>query len=147
MTRIHKTALVPYKVEEMFTIVNGIREYPKFLPWCKSVTIHSETESNIVATIQMGGAGLEKAFTTTNVIQPNKRIEMRLLKGPFSHLSGDWEFQSLGNDGSKISLDLEFNISNPLLRLSLGPVFSKIANSLVDAFIKRANELYGNHSY
>lgn len=147
MTRIHKTALVPYKVEEMFTIVNGIREYPKFLPWCKSVTIHSESPSEIVATIKMGGAGLEKAFTTTNVIRANERIEMRLLKGPFSHLAGDWDFQSLGKEGCKISLDLEFDISNPLLRLSLGPVFSKIANSLVDAFVKRADELYGNHSY
>jgi ribosome-associated toxin RatA of RatAB toxin-antitoxin module len=145
--RIHKTALVPYKVEEIFTIVNGIREYPNFLPWCKSVTIHSETDSNIVATIKMGGAGLEKAFTTTNVIKENERIEMRLLKGPFSHLAGDWNFQSLGEEGCKISLDLEFDISNPLLRLSLGPVFSKIANSLVDAFVQRAEELYGNHSY
>ncbi len=147
MTRIHKTALVSYTVEEMFTIVNGIREYPKFLPWCKSITIHSETGSEIVATIKMGGAGLEKAFTTTNVIKENERIEMRLLKGPFSHLEGDWDFQSLGEDGCKVSLDLDFHISNPLLRMSLGPVFSKIANSLVDAFVQRAEELYGNHSY
>jgi len=147
VTRIHKTALVSYKVEEMFTIVNGIREYPKFLPWCKSITIHSESASEIVATIKMGGAGLEKAFTTTNVIKANKRIEMRLLKGPFSHLAGDWDFQSLGEEGCKVSLDLDFHISNPLLRMSLGPVFSKIANSLVDAFVQRAEELYGNHSY
>jgi len=147
VTRIHKTALVSYTVEEMFTIVNGIREYPKFLPWCKSITIHSETGSEIVATIKMGGAGLEKAFTTTNVIKENERIEMRLLKGPFSHLEGDWDFQSLGEDGCKVSLDLDFHISNPLLRMSLGPVFSKIANSLVDAFVQRAEELYGNHSY
>ncbi len=147
MTRIHKTALVSYTVEEMFTIVNGIREYPKFLPWCKSVTIHSETGSEIVATIKMGGVGLEKAFTTTNVIQANKRIEMRLLEGPFSHLEGNWNFQSLGKDGCKVSLELDFDISNTLLRMSLGPVFSKIANSLVDAFVQRAEELYGNHSY
>ena len=147
MTRIHKTALVSYTVEEMFTIVNGIREYPKFLPWCKSVTIHSETGSEIVATIKMGGVGLEKAFTTTNVIQANKRIEMRLLEGPFSHLEGNWNFQSLGKDGCKVSLELDFDISNTLLRMSLGPVFSKIANSLVDAYVQRAEELYGHHSY
>ena len=147
MTGIHKTALVSYTVEEMFTIVNGIREYPNFLPWCKSITIHSESDSEIVATIKMGGAGLEKAFTTTNVIKANEKIEMRLLKGPFSHLEGIWNFQSLGKDGCKVSLDLDFHISNPLLRMSLGPVFSKIANSLVDAFVQRAEELYGNHSY
>ncbi|MEN8217707.1 MAG: type II toxin-antitoxin system RatA family toxin [Pseudomonadota bacterium] len=146
MTRIQKMALVPYTSRDMFTLVNGISDYPKFLPWCKSVKVHSQSESDVVATIKMGGAGLEKAFTTTNVIKADESIEMRLLKGPFSHLLGHWNFLPLGKEGCKISLDLEFEISNPVLRISLGPVFSKIANSLVDAFVKRANELYGQHS-
>lgn len=136
-------ALVPYANCDMFALVNQIIDYPKFLPWCKSVTIHSQTESEVVATINMGSAGLKKAFKTTNVIKPNEFIEMRLLEGPFSHLLGHWNFHELGKEGCKISLDLEFEISNPVLRLSLGPVFTKIANTLVDAFIKRANELYG----
>jgi len=143
VTRIHKTALVPYTTEKMFALVNKITDYPKFLPWCQSVTIHSQNKSEIVATIQMGGAGLEKAFTTTNVIQANKHIEMRLLKGPFSHLLGQWHFHPLGEEGCKVSLNLEFEISTRLLRISLEPVFTKIANTLVDAFVKRANELYG----
>lgn len=127
----------------MFALVNDITSYPKFLPWCKSVTVQSQSESKIVATILMSGAGLEKSFTTTNVIQPDDRIEIRLLKGPFSHLQGHWHFSSLGNEGCKVSLHLEFKISNFLLRMSLEPLFTKIANSLVDAFVKRANELYG----
>ena len=145
MIHIQKMALVPYTVNEMFTLVNEISHYPKFLPWCKSATKHpqNEDESEVIATIIMGGAGLEKSFTTTNVITPNEKIEMRLLKGPFNHLQGHWNFIPLGTDGCKVSLNLEFQISNPLLRISLEPVFTKIANSLVDAFVKRANELYG----
>jgi ribosome-associated toxin RatA of RatAB toxin-antitoxin module len=136
-------ALVPYTTSEMFALVNEITDYPKFLPWCKSVTVHSRSESDVVATIKMGGSGLEKAFTTTNVIKPDEWIEMRLLEGPFSHLLGHWHFHPLGKEGCKISLNLEFEIANPLLRMSLGPVFTKIVNTLVDAFVERANELHG----
>jgi len=146
VTRIQKMALVPYTTHDMFVLVNEISDYPKFLPWCKSVTIHSRSQSDVVATIKMGGAGLEKAFTTSNVIKLDETIEMRLLEGPFSHLLGHWTFHPLGKEGSKISLDLEFEISNPVLRMSLGPVFTKIANTLVDAFVTRANKLYGHHS-
>jgi ribosome-associated toxin RatA of RatAB toxin-antitoxin module len=141
--RIQKTALVPYTVHQMFTLVNDIANYPSFLPWCKSVTIHSQTESEIVATLKMGNVGLKKAFSTTNVIKPNESIEVRLLEGPFSHLEGQWDFQKLGEEGCKISLNMAFEISNKLLRISLEPVFTKIANTLVDAFVQRANELHG----
>jgi ribosome-associated toxin RatA of RatAB toxin-antitoxin module len=145
VTRIHKTALVPYSDKEMFTLVNNVTAYPTFLPWCKAVSIHSQCDSKIVATIKMGGAGLEKAFTTSNLVKPHEWIEMQLVEGPFSHLCGHWNFHPLGMEGCKISLNLEFEISNPLLRMSLGPVFHKIANTLVDAFVQRANELHGNY--
>lgn len=143
MIHIHKTALVPYRSHDMFTLVNDIDAYPRFLPWCKSTTILSQTSSQIVATITMGGVGLEKSFTTTNVIKTDESIEIHLLEGPFSQLQGRWTFQPLGEEGCKISLTMEFEISNQLLRMSLGPIFSKIVNSLVDAFVQRANELYG----
>jgi len=143
VTRIHKMALVHYTVHDMFALVSNISDYPKFLPWCKSVIVHSQTESEVVATIKMGGAGLRHAFTTTNVMKPDRAIEMRMLKGPFSHLQGHWDFRPLGKEGCKISLNLEFEISNRLLSMSLGPVFTKISNTLVDAFVKRAHELYG----
>jgi ribosome-associated toxin RatA of RatAB toxin-antitoxin module len=134
---------VPYTADDMFALVNDIASYPKFLPWCKSARIISQNQSEIIATITMGGAGLEKTFTTTNQIKPVESIEMHLLEGPFSHLYGLWTFQMLGEVGCKISLNMEFEISNKLLRFSLEPVFTRIANTLVDAFVKRANELYG----
>lgn len=143
MKHIHKSAVVPHKVEDMFILVNNITDYPKFLPWCKSVKVSSRTETGIVATIAMGGIALEKSFTTNNIIKPNEWIEMRLVEGPFSQLQGFWHFKPLGDKGSKISLSMEFEISNKLLRLALEPAFTKIANTLVDAFVKRAEELYG----
>lgn len=143
MIRIHKTALVPYSTHDMFALVSDITRYPEFLPWCKLVTLSSQNESQVIATITMSRAGLEKSFTTTNIVKPNESIDMRLLEGPFNHLQGHWDFQALGDEGCKISFKMAFEIRNPVLRLSLEPVFTKIANTLVDAFVKRANELHG----
>lgn len=143
MTHINKTALVPYSSEQMYTLVNNVSDYPLFLPWCKTVTIHSSSASEIIATIAMGKMGLDKSFTTINNLVENQRINMTLKEGPFSQLEGYWEFQSLGDLGCKISLHLEFEISNHLLRLSLGPVFTKIITTLMDSFIQRANKVYG----
>jgi ribosome-associated toxin RatA of RatAB toxin-antitoxin module len=140
--RIHKTALVPYSIDNMFTLVSDIRRYPEFLPWCKYVAISSQNDSQVIASITMSRAGLEKSFTTTNVVKTNESIDMRLLEGPFNHLEGRWNFEALGEEGCKISLKMAFEIRNPVLRLSLEPVFTKIVNTLVDAFVKRANELY-----
>lgn len=143
MTKVHKTAIVPYSVEQMYVLVNDIETYPQFLPWCKATQILSQNGQCLTASIAMGITGLEKTFTTNNVLEPNHSIEMKLLDGPFSHLHGFWKFQPLGQEGCKISFDMQFEITNKVLKMSLGPVFSKIVNSLVDAFVKRANELYG----
>ena len=128
----------------MFELVNDIENYPQFLPWCKSATLLAREGTQIKASIVMGGSGLHKSFTTLNVSKPNEWIEMRLVEGPFSHLQGYWNFHALGAKGCKISLNLEFEISNRLLRLSLEPVFTQIANNLVDAFVQRAHECYGS---
>ncbi|MCK5719135.1 MAG: type II toxin-antitoxin system RatA family toxin [Thiomargarita sp.] len=148
MTQIQKTALVPYKAQEMFVLVNDIESYPQFLPWCQLIDLQSKTEIEpelfeVIASIQMGTIGLKQRFSTINQIKTDQWIKMNLLKGPFSHLQGRWDFYPLGEDGSKISLDISFEISNRLLRLSLDPIFTKITSNLIDSFIERAKELYG----
>lgn len=143
MTSIRKSALVPYTPEEMFTLVDDIESYPRFLPWCRNACVISRTEDEVRATIELSKGGVEKAFTTCNRNQHNKMIEMRLVEGPFKHLEGFWQFDPLGADGCKISFDLEFEFSSRMLGMVIGPVFSQIANSLVDAFHKRAVAVYG----
>ncbi|MEY3219798.1 MAG: hypothetical protein RIT27_1155 [Pseudomonadota bacterium] len=143
MNLVDKNALVPYSVEQMFNLVNDIASYPSFLPWCKKIEIHQQTESEIIASLTLAVHSLEKTFTTKNPIQKNQSIEMHLVEGPFSHLYGRWEFQPLGEMGCKITLKMEFDFSSIILKKTLGPIFSKIVNTLVDAFIQRAGELYG----
>lgn len=143
MTSINKSALVPYSPAQMFALVDGIEAYPEFLPWCKSTRILSRSEDEVRATIELSKGGVEKAFTTCNRNQKNKMIEMRLIEGPFKRLEGFWRFDALGDDGCKVSLDLEFEFASRILGMVVGPVFSQIANSLVDSFQQRAVDVYG----
>lgn len=143
MTAIHRSALVPYSAPRMFELVSDIPSYPKFLPWCGGARILSAQGDEVIAAIDIAYGGVHKTFSTRNLLQTNKMMEIRLLEGPFSYLQGFWQFKALGDSDSKISLDLEFEVANRVVSLALTPVFSNIANQLVDRFHQRAIELYG----
>ncbi len=144
VTLISRNALVPYSAEEMYALVDNIETYAEFLPWCRSTEITFRDENEVQASIEIARGALNKSFTTLNRLQKNKMIEMRLVKGPFKQLQGFWRFDSLkGNEASKISFDLEFEFESKLIAFAIGPVFSQITNSMVDAFCKRAVEVYG----
>ncbi len=143
MTTISKNALVPYSAMQMYELVNDIASYSDFLPWCRASEVLSQSEDEIRATIEIAHGSLHKSFTTCNRLQKNKMVEMRLEQGPFKHLEGFWRFDALGEQACKVSLDLDFEFSNRLMGMAMGPIFSQIANTLVDAFSKRAVEVYG----
>ena len=142
MATVKKSALVLYSAAEMYALVNDIEAYPQFLPWCRSTHVLMCGEDELRATIEMAKGGVHKSFTTFNRMQKHKMIDIRLLEGPFKRLEGYWRFEPLRADACKVSLDLEFEFSQ-LLRVAIEPVFKQIANSLVDAFCKRAVDLYG----
>lgn len=144
MPIIHRSLQVPYTVSQMYQLVNDVASYPQFLPWCKSTQILSASEDEIRATLVLAGGGMQKAFTTCNRLQKDKMIEIRLIDGPFHNLQGFWRFDELSeNQHCQITLDLEFEFANKLIAFSVGPVFNHVANTLVDAFSKRAVQVYG----
>lgn len=133
-----------YSPAEMYDLVNDVAAYPDFLPWCKSSHIISESDDMIEASVEIAKGSLNKSFSTRNLLQKNKIIEMKLLEGPFKHLEGFWRFIPLKDPSAcKVTLDLEFEFESKLIGLAAGPVFSKIANTLVDSFSKRAIDVYG----
>lgn len=143
MPLVNRSALVPYRAEQMYALVDDIEQYPAFLPWCRSAREWSRTDDEVKATLELQQGPVQKTFTTCNRLQRNKMIEMRLVEGPFHHLEGFWRFVDLGGEASRVSLDLEYEFSSRLLKMAIGPIFGQIANTLVDAFCKRAIELYG----
>jgi ribosome-associated toxin RatA of RatAB toxin-antitoxin module len=140
---VKKSALVLYSAADMYALVGDVEAYPQFLPWCRSASILHHTEDEVRATIEMAKGRVHKSFTTINRMQKHKMIGIRLLEGPFQRLEGYWRFEPLRANACKVSLDMEFDFSNHLLRMAIEPVFKQIANSLVDAFCKRAVDVYG----
>lgn len=127
----------------MYTLVSDIASYPKFLPWCSESRILSQQEGIVEAEIMIGYHGVHKSFTTRNLLQKDKMMEIRLVEGPFRYLHGYWRFTPLADGACKVELDLEFEVANRLLSAVMTPVFSGIASQLVDAFHARAVDLYG----
>ncbi|MFZ1326115.1 MAG: type II toxin-antitoxin system RatA family toxin [Candidatus Contendobacter sp.] len=143
MATVKKSALVWYSAPEMYTLVNDIEAYPQFLPWCRSAHIVPYGPNELRATIEMAKGGIHKSFTTHNRMQAPAMIDIRLLEGPFRQLEGHWRFEALRANACKVLLDMEFEFSNALLRMTIEPVFKQIANTLVDAFCQRAVQVYG----
>ncbi|HDK37397.1 MAG TPA: type II toxin-antitoxin system RatA family toxin [Thiolapillus brandeum] len=141
MALVEKSALVAVPAATLYEIVNDVGSYPEFLPWCKGGRLLSRTEEELCGEIVVSKAGITKAFSTCNRLFPYHRIEIRLREGPFHKLEGDWEFIELRKDACKVVLSLEFEFSSGLMDKAFGIVFAQIANSLVDAFCKRANDL------
>src|SRR5262245_22918754 len=123
MTIINRSTIVPYSAEQMYQLVNDIKSYPEFLPWCTKSTILSENEDEVHATLILNYGGLQKAFTTCNRLQKNKMIEIRLVNGPLSQLEGFWRFETLSTTSSQVVLDLEFEIAHRLFNLPFQAIF------------------------
>jgi len=143
MAQVDKTVLVEYACEQMFSLVRDVEQYPRFLPWCSSSTIDSVDGPVVRATLHIDYHGVRTNFSTENTHRAPTNIEMQLVHGPFKHLHGSWQFMALGDSACKIQLRLVYEFSNRILEKLVGPVFGFIANSLVDAFVRRAEQLYG----
>ena len=145
MKTVHKSVLIWYSAEEMFELVVDVARYPEFLPWCDHASVAEADEHGMKAEIGIAFGGIRQTFTTRNEHVPGREVSMKLLDGPFSPLDGRWTFAPLGGKDQracKVELDLDYGFDHALGAL-VGPVFDKIAGSLVDAFVKRAEEVYG----
>lgn len=143
MHTLKRNALVPYSTRQMFELVNRIEDYPRFLPWCHTSHIISRTDEEVIAALDVSWKGIHKSFSTRNRLYPFEKVEISLIKGPLHRLEGTWMFYELDENACKITLDLEFEFTGHFFDRLFQPVFQHIANTLVDAFTRRARELYG----
>lgn len=146
MRTVQRSALVPYSAAQMFALVDDVESYPDFLPWCKSAEVHSRGEDTLEASIEMQRGKISKKFRTRNANDPPRRIDIALVDGPFRHLQGRWVFEQLNDAGSKVELNLSFEFASSTIDVVLGRFFENTCNSLIEAFSRRADELYGGPS-
>ena len=143
MRNVRRSALVPFSADEMYALVEDFLAYPDFLPWCTGATLHFRDEETIEASLELQRSGIKKAFTTRNTLQPGVAMGIALVGGPFRHLAGGWQFEQLGQDGSKVSLELDFEFENRVTDTLFGRYFESTCNSLIDSFTQRAHAIYG----
>ena len=143
MPAVSRSALIMHSAREMYDLVADVESYPEFLPWCSGARIVRQEGDIIEASLSLAKGALSYKFATRNRMVPGESIDMQLLEGPFSHLSGGWSFNALGDEGCKVSLDLDFELSSRLLQATVGPVFGKAMNKMVEAFCQRAEQIYG----
>jgi len=146
MKTINKSVLLWHSAHEMFALVTDVQHYPQFLPWCDRADVIEQLDDGMVARVGMAIAGVQQSFTTRNRHVNDREVHMALVDGPFSQLDGQWRFTPLG-DGSqracKVEFTLRYGFASGALAAVVGPVFDRIAGSLVDAFVKRADQVYG----
>lgn len=144
MAFVNRSVLLEYSAEQMFALVEGIEDYPKFLPWCGGVRVQRDGDNGeVMAELTIDIGGIRKYFTTRNRNTKPESITMTLVNGPFSRLDGGWTFKPLRADACKVELTLEFDLSGHPLQILIEQAFGAIANSMVDSFCKRAKEMYG----
>jgi len=141
---VRKSALVAHSAAEMFELINDVESYPEFLPWCRSTKLLSRDDELLCGELEVARIGVRQTFSTCNRLHPYERIDIELQEGPFKKLTGGWRFTALREDACKVELELDFEFSGKLINKAFSSVFGQIANTLVDAFCKRANEVHGS---
>jgi len=141
---IKRTALVLHPAMDMFRLVQDVPAYPQFLSWCLNAEVHEQSPEHQLASLVIRVSGITQTFTTRNRLVPGERLTLSLVEGPFKHLSGEWLFDPLGTEGSKVTLVLSFDFSSKMLSSAFRRGFTHIADRLVTEFSKRADHVYGN---
>ncbi len=142
MPTISRTALVEHPAKAMYELVCDIESYPEFLPWCSASRVDERSDTHQRAAVTINQVLKQSEFSTQNVLVDGESIAMELIDGPFNYLHGTWRFHPLGNTACKIELDIEFEFSSPVIARMLSPAFNKVCDTIVNAFIKRANHLH-----
>ena len=148
MKHVKKSVLLWYSPAEMYRLVTDVAAYPEFLPWCERGEVLAHVADEMTARVHLAYAGVRHAFTTRNLHVPDRQVRVTLVDGPFSTLEGAWEFVSIGRAGMdqpacRIEFDLRYAFSSRPLEAVLSPVFDRVANTFVDSFVTRAEQVYG----
>jgi ribosome-associated toxin RatA of RatAB toxin-antitoxin module len=145
MKSVQKSVLIWFSADEMFSLVTDVDRYPEFLPWCDHAAVLEALDNGVKAEVGIAIGAIRQTFRTRNTHVPGRQVDLQLIEGPFSQLEGHWRFTPLGDGSqraSKVELDLRYAFRSGALAALVGPVFDRIAGSLVDAFVKRAEQVY-----
>lgn len=142
MREVRRSALLPFSPAQMYALVTDVERYPEFLPWCRAATIVADEGDQVTVTLALSSGIAHASFTTRNRLVPERTVTMSLIEGPFDLLEGRWDFTPISDAGTRADLSVRFATHGLLRALTLGPAFEEICNHLVDAFARRARQVF-----
>lgn len=144
MPSIAQSLLVPFTSQQMYDLVNDVAAYPEFVPWCKSATVHAKAVTALSATLCIGKGPITQTIATNNTMIPNQQIKMQYQSGSLKNCFGAWDFVDQ-NDGTQcqVRFNMQYEFNSRLHALTLEPILYPLASTLIDAFYKRAQKIYG----
>jgi ribosome-associated toxin RatA of RatAB toxin-antitoxin module len=137
MKHVKRSVLLWYSPREMYELVTAVEDYPTFLPWCAEAEVVARHDDGMTARLTLAKGGLRHAFTTRNRHHNGSEVRVELIDGPFSELEGTWQFLPVARGGDARNADVA------ALETLISPVFDRIANTLVDSFVQRAEQVHG----
>ncbi|HSX20007.1 MAG TPA: type II toxin-antitoxin system RatA family toxin [Gammaproteobacteria bacterium] len=143
MPQVSKIVQVPFTAQQMYDLINDIEAYPQFLPWCKTATIHTRDATKLEASLCIGKGLVTQTISTSNTMVPNAQIKMQYKAGPFKRCAGSWDFVPAENDHCKVVFNIDYEFRSILTAMTMEPIFNPITNTMIDAFYKRAQTIYG----
>ncbi|NDF12462.1 MAG: type II toxin-antitoxin system RatA family toxin [Proteobacteria bacterium] len=146
-----ESRISPYSAHELYQLVMDVESYPNFLPWCDSARVKAAPrQKGILADLTVRFGPFSETYTSHVVGQEPKAknkpytIEVRLVKGPFSHLTNDWHFTDCKGGGCEIRFAIDFAFRSKLLDGMIHGMFERAMHKMIAAFEARAKEVYGN---
>lgn len=152
MKHVKKSVLLWYSPREMYSLVTDVQAYPEFLPWCERAEVLERDAEGMTARLTLAKGGVRHAFTTRNLHRPDEEVRVQLVDGPFSQLDGTWRFLPVGRAGTaaeedpracRIEFEMRYAFASAPLEAIVSPVFDRIANTFVDSFVQRAEQVHG----
>ncbi len=142
MREVRRSSLLPYTAGQMYGLVTDVERYPEFLPWCSAARIVVDEGEFVTVNLGLHRGVVRGSFTTRNRLVPDRSVEMRLVEGPFSLLEGRWDFLPIQDAGTRAELRIRFQTRGVISGLALGPAFESICSQMVDAFSRRAHQVF-----
>lgn len=143
MRDVRRSALLPFAPSQVYGLVADVERYPEFLPWCTSARILADAGDEVTVRLGLSSGLARTSFTTRNRLEPDRALTMSLVDGPFDHLEGRWDFTPIRTAGTRADLHVAFSTHGLIGAIALGPAFEAVCNHLVDAFARRARQVYG----
>ncbi len=149
MKHVKKSVLIANSPHEMYALVTAVEDYPRFIPWCERAEVLERQADGVTARLHLNFLGVRQAFTTRNTNVADQSVALKLVDGPFSELDGLWRFVPVPNadgvaaDACRVEFELRYDFASLPLELLISPMFDRVANTFVDSFVKRAEQVYG----